>query len=408
MQPVMALNNEMLSGAFTQFARMSGQLAEAYGNLQSQVDELGAKLAAAREERAHELAEKERLADRLALLLETLPGGVVVLGGDGVVRECNPAAEELLGEALTGKLWREVVARAFAPRPDDGHDISLTSGARVNIGTCSLGREPGQILLINDVSETRRLQGRVAHLQRLSAMGEMAAALAHQVRTPLSSALLYTGALGRSELPDLQRAGYVERLRGVLTHLESVVGDMLTFARSGSLQLEAVDAGHLYQQVAATSAALCEREGVHFAGRFEAPGMVLRGNAEALHSVLQNLVVNAIQAAGDEDLRVELTAAPHPEGGLALAVRDDGPGIAPELAARIFEPFVSGRSGGTGLGLAVVQAVVEAHGGEVELRTAPGQGTTFTLRLPAVAMPEAPPSGGSAPKCVGGAGEGGR
>jgi two-component system sensor histidine kinase FlrB len=382
MHLVTALDQETLSSAFHQFTRMSGELVEAYGNLQAQVDDLGAKLRDARQERARELAEKERLADRLALLLEALPGGVVVLGGDGVVRECNPAAEALLGEPLAGKLWRDVAARAFRPRPDDGHDISLASGARVSLRTCSLGREPGQILLINDVTETRRLQDRVAHLQRLSAMGEMAASLAHQVRTPLSSALLYTGALGGHGLSEAQHAGYVERLRGVLTHLESVVGDMLTFARSGSLQLESVEAEALCARVAGACAALCEREGVHFASHCDAAGALLRGNAEALASVVQNLVVNAIQAAGDADLRVWLAVVRQPGGALAIRVRDDGPGIPAELAERIFEPFVSGRSGGTGLGLAVVRAVVEAHGGLVELESAPGAGTTFTLRLP--------------------------
>jgi len=102
-----------------------------------------------------------------------------------LTQECNPAAVDLLGEPLRHRAWSEIIARAFAPRSDDGHEISLADGRRVNLSTCPLGDEPGQIILITDVTEMRRLQDRLHHQQRLAAMGETAASLAHQIRTPL-------------------------------------------------------------------------------------------------------------------------------------------------------------------------------------------------------------------------------
>ena len=125
--------------------------------------------------RLKELTEKERLANRLELLLKVLPGGVVVLDGQGLIQEHNPTALDMLGEPLLEQSWSEVIQRAFMPRPDDGHDISLVDGRRVNISTCPLGEEPGQILLITDVSEMRQLQDRLSQQQRLAAMGETAA-----------------------------------------------------------------------------------------------------------------------------------------------------------------------------------------------------------------------------------------
>ncbi|MFX5472275.1 PAS domain-containing sensor histidine kinase, partial [Acinetobacter baumannii] len=92
---------------------------------------------------------------------------------------------------LVGMLWREVIARCFAPREDDGHEISLRDGRRLSIATRSLNGEPGQLILLNDLTDPRRPQEQLARHERLSALGRMVASLAHQIRTPLSAALLY-------------------------------------------------------------------------------------------------------------------------------------------------------------------------------------------------------------------------
>jgi two-component system sensor histidine kinase FlrB len=94
------------------------------------------------------------------------------------------ASEALLGEPLRGQLWINVVKRCFAPQHDDGYEVSLRDGRRVSVSTCPLGDHPGQVLLLTDVTETRSLQERLSQQKRLAALGEMAASLAHQIRTP--------------------------------------------------------------------------------------------------------------------------------------------------------------------------------------------------------------------------------
>lgn len=184
-------NSEDLQNAFEVFNDMSQQLANSYQELEGRVASLNQELVTAQNERLQELTEKVRVADRLQSLLKALPAGVVVLDAEGVVVESNPAAQSLLGEPLDGMTWIDVIKRAFSPKVDDGHDISLRDGRRVSISTEALGNEPGQILLLQDVTETRKLQEGLNRHKRLSDMGEMAASLAHQIRTPLSSALLY-------------------------------------------------------------------------------------------------------------------------------------------------------------------------------------------------------------------------
>jgi two-component system sensor histidine kinase FlrB len=370
-----------LEDAFDAFTQVSGRLIDAYRELETRVAGLQEELARTRGERMQELAEKERLATRLSLLLESLPAGVVVLDGQGIVRESNPEARALLGEELHGALWREIVQVVFAPRPDDGADVSLRNGRRVNIATCSLGPEPGQILLIHDVTEPRRLQDQIGQLRRLSATGEMAASLAHQIRTPLASGLLYAGSLSRRSLDTEARLNIARKLRQVLVDLEKLVEDMLAFARTGNFEVEEVTAEELYQALRRSLEADSDGRPLLHEANNQAGEAVIQGNREALISVFQNLFRNALEAGGD-GVRVVLGMGLTERGQVRITVTDDGPGISPEVQSRIFDPFFTTRSRGTGLGLAVVQAVVRSHGGTVSVASEPGEGSRFTVELP--------------------------
>jgi len=378
MKPVTHHSAEQLSEAFAEFEDASRSLSAFYHNLEQQVVLLTRELAAARSAQARELVEKQRLAARLATLLDALPGGVVVIDQHGRVQECNPVAQDLLGPVTRGEAWGAVVARAFAPRWDDGHDVSLVDGRLVNIATQALAGEPGQILLVKEVTETRRLQEQLAHHKRLSAKTEMAAAMAHQIRTPLASALLSTGNLRRAS-DEASRARAVTRTVKSLRKLERLVDEMLLFARGGQLEVEplAVD-----DFLAALEHAAGEAFGwADFDIVFEpAPGAgVVYANLAALTSIALNLIENAYHAANGRG-RIVISARIVDEQCLVRFV-DDGPGIAPEAQADVFEPFFTTRANGTGLGLAVARGVARAHAGDLTLAPSP-HGACFELTLP--------------------------
>ena len=147
-----------------------------------------------------ELDSLRQQASRLNHLLQVMPAGVIVLDGKGYVRQANEQASLLLGEPLEGELWRTIIARSFKPRADDGHEVSLFDGRRVKLSITPLVNEPGQLIVLTDLTETRQLQARLSHLQRLSSLGKMVASLAHQIRTPLSAAMLYAANLTRKNL----------------------------------------------------------------------------------------------------------------------------------------------------------------------------------------------------------------
>lgn len=367
--------------AFEAFMGMSAQLESAYRELEQRAERLTLELAAARSERLAQLADKERIADRLGTLLEALPGGVVVLDGAGRVCECNPAALDLLGEPLLGETWEAVTRRVLSDELQDAHEVHLLDGRRVSISRRTLDSQPGQILLLHDVTETRALQETVSRQQRLSAMGEMTARLAHQIRTPLSSALLYASQLADGQLKAADQVRFSTKLLQGLRQLERMVHDMLGFARGGAAAAESVPVRELLRDLEQSMVATLLASGARLNIDNQAPAACLQGNREALAGALVNLAANAVQATG-QGARLQVSVHETERGRLEIAVTDNGPGIPTELSERIFEPFFTTRPEGTGLGLAVVQTVLQAHGGGIRLETPAQGGTRFVLELP--------------------------
>ncbi|WP_276486846.1 sensor histidine kinase [Ectopseudomonas mendocina] len=367
-----------LEQAFALFNQMSNQLSESYSLLEARVNELKGQLALVSAQRMQELAEKERLAHRLQSLLDLLPGGVIVIDGQGVVREANPVARALLGQPLVGMLWRQVIARNFAPREDDGHEISMRDGRRLSIATRSLHGEPGQLVLLTDLTETRRLQDQLSRHERLSALGRMVASLAHQIRTPLSAALLYASHLNEQVLPAEQQQRFAGRLKERLHELENQVRDMLIFAR-GELPLpDRLSPSALFDALRA--AADAHVGGMSVRWQCDVRDGELLCNRDTLVGTVLNLIDNAIQAAGrDAHLKIHLYRR---DSQLRLCVSDNGPGMSQETLARLGEPFFTTKTTGTGLGLAVVKAVARAHQGQLLLQSRAGRGTCAIVSLP--------------------------
>lgn len=369
-----------LEQAFALFSQMSTQLTDSYSLLEARVTELKGELAVVSAQRMQELAEKERLANRLQHLLDLLPGGVIVIDGTGMVREANPAALDLLGEPLIGMLWRHVIARCFAPREDDGHEISLKDGRRLSIATRSLDAEPGQLVLLNDLTETRHLQSQLARHERLSSLGRMVASLAHQIRTPLSAAMIYASHLAEQALNVETQQRFAGRLKERLHELEHQVRDMLVFARGELPLTDRVTPAALV--AALESAAQTHVRDVTVRWQCDSPSGELLCNRDTLVGALLNLIENAVQASAGQ-CRIKIHA--YNRGNtLRLCVSDSGSGIEPAALARMGEPFFTTKTTGTGLGLAVVTAVARAHQGRVEFRSRPGRGTCAIVSLPLV------------------------
>ncbi|VAW94090.1 Flagellar sensor histidine kinase FleS [hydrothermal vent metagenome] len=369
-----------LEQAFSTFNSLSVQLTESYRELEKRVSDLNHELHDTQSDYIKELKAKERIANRLESLLSVLPGGVVVLDGHGLIQDYNRAAIDLLGDPLAKKPWYEVIQRAFSPRYDDGHEVSLVDGRRVKISTCPLESEPGQILLLTEVTEMRTLQDRLNQHQRLAAMGEMAASLAHQVRTPLASALLHASSLKREKLSNTERKTLSEKIVTKLGQLDLLVNDMLLYSRNGTVTEEDFSIPLLCEDIQLYAKPLLSSSRTKFKLLNKITDSYLFGNRKMLVSALNNLITNAIQAMGDNgEIIVETEKR---LGKLLISIRDNGPGMSNKVQHQIFKPFFTTKSDGTGLGLAVVTAIANAHGGIVRVDSEPGKGSVFTMELP--------------------------
>ena len=373
-------SREGLQAAFETFNQLSEQLSESYGVLEQRVAHLTDELNQVSAQRVEELAEKECIAERLEGLLKVLPGGVVVIDETGRVTEANPAAIDMLGEPLEGELWRNVIARSFSPRSDDGHEVSTKDGRRISIATRSLA-EQGQIILLTDQTETRRLQDELSRHERLSALGRMVSALAHQIRTPLSAAMLYAGHLCGGALSPEQQQRFSEKVLKRLNHMERQVQDMLVFVKGELALNDLLTTTELQQLLQEEMEVVVSSSSVHCHWDNACPSHLLRCHKDVLIGALLNLVNNSVQAATGS-LQLWIRFRLEADGYIAIEVKDDGPGIDEQIRECVKDVFVTTKAQGTGLGLSVVETVARRHGGEFLLTSEPGQGTCAAVRLP--------------------------
>lgn len=321
-------------------------------------------------------------------VLQALPAAVILLDQRGMIYQANPAAVAMLAEPLVGQAWFNIISRCFRPRSDDGLEVSLKDGRRVKLQISTVlshsdYTQPGQLIMLTDLTETRQLQSRLSHLQRLSTLGKMMATLAHQIRTPLSAALLYAQNLANPRATLQAQQQFQHKLLSRLHDLAQQVDDMLLFVRSGTAQQVApFTLGQLTEQLNTSIEALLQQHQASLTIQCSNMSWRLLGNQNALCGALQNLIQNSIQAVGAQAV-IHLQIAPsHQHSGmLALRLSDNGPGVTVALQQTLFEPFVTGRAQGTGLGLAVVQAVAHSHQGSVHY-VPTAQGACFELLIP--------------------------
>jgi two-component system sensor histidine kinase FlrB len=373
-----------LRQAFAIFSQASDQLSGAYQELQQQVAQLTRELAVTNGELRHQLIAKDALSQRLSLLLAALPGGVVALDAGGCVEQVNPAAMDMLGEPLLRLSWRVVTDERLLRTNVAGEwnlrHAATTSPCRMRIESSPADSAGRRILLIHDITEAHAMREQLRRKQRLTVMGEMAAGLAHQLRTPLSTALLYAAHLGNPALPGHECQSFAAKALERLRHMEHLIRDMLLFVKGETAEWETVVMSSMLAELQQVIEPQLSRRNLRFSVHDNSAGASLMADRKALCGALTNLLENAMQASRAGG-RVTLECASAGDA-VTLTVSDDGPGIDAEIQERLFEPFFTTRAEGTGLGLAIVRGVIQSMGGAVQVRSAPGAGSEFILWLP--------------------------
>jgi two-component system sensor histidine kinase PilS (NtrC family) len=383
-------------------------VAVAIGWLASRVSAVGAE---------HEVLQQEvtRLRLEASDILRNIRSGIVTVGGDGSLLYANPAAEELLGinaaelvgrpvEAIlrerSPELWAAIAAaQRHGERTVRGEGRLVVGGRSFPIGLTTMalalehGQRPSATAIFTNIADQKRLEQLHLRTERLEAVAELSASLAHEIKNPLASIRSSVEQLGRSRHADADEQSLAQLVVRESDRLAGLLTEFLDFSRVRVTHSHQVD----LLAVARAGADVVRRHpdcpsGTDIA--VEGEPLCVEGDEDLLHRVVVNLVLNAVQAAGS-GARVVVTVrraavgeVPYGvelEEPVLLAVSDNGPGVVEELRERLFDPFVTGRVGGSGLGLAIVQRAVQAHRGCVFLDDGPtpsGGGATFTVLLP--------------------------
>jgi PAS domain S-box-containing protein len=320
----------------------------------------------------------------------------VVYVNPSFLRTLGFGEEDVMGrDALTmlpdlSPLWvSEVVAaagrngwrgEALLPRHDGTNIPALLD---INLIRDDKGEMRGAVAIFEDISERRRMEEQLHRTDRLATAGEMAAGIAHEVNNALVGLLSHAGKAREETDPEKTRQA-IDRVEAQANRIADIVQGLLGFARPRTPERQPVGVRALIDETLELQRYDLDRAGV-VAEVDVAEGVPpVWVDPKQMQQVLVNIVANARQAMAEGGGRIELAA--RREGrDVLLSVHDTGPGIPPELLARVFDPFVTTKASGTGLGLSVSYGIVRAHGGDITVESPPGEGTTFVLRLP-VAM----------------------
>lgn len=364
--------------------RATQELNTSYLDLCERVERLTQELHQSRTQLMRELAEKEVIFQRLSAVVQALPGGILLVDRHDIVRDANPRAIELVGEPVIGELWTTIEQRAVNLRYESAEGDKRR---HVAVSVQPLGGSGEKLILITDTTAQHEIQQLESQKQRLMAMGEMAARLAHQIRTPIASTTLYLAQLARGDLAAAERGDICDSLSTALRHVEGTIDSMLGFIRGDTREL----VPRFLQDVMQEFEALI-RDGLSLNAEQLVVTPVDRsvrilGAREDLVGALCNLVCNAVQASCEApEIHVSVNALD--ARSIQIRVRDHGPGIDEAHLPHIFDPFYTTRAAGTGLGLAVVAMTVNQHGGDIGARNHPTGGAEFLISLPMLAPGE--------------------
>lgn len=389
---------------FNWFQESTVRLEEAYKHLEYKFEQVSLEL----EQKTVELKEETKrhglAREHLKILLGEIQPGVVMVDDQGHVIACNPSALSIMNMDPALDLKGKMLEKAF---PAHMRDLSALRSCLENPGllleeehwferpTGALpvqikysavvdhdGVLTGALCTMTDLSPLKKLEEEVQQAKVLSALGEMSATVAHEIRNPLGGIGGYAGLLARQlELTDPRRK-LVDKIIGGVSSLNKIVSNLLFYSRKTSLSRHSVNLGAFAEEVLDHVEIEAEKLGKELEIIRDLPvePVVVSVDPEKLQQVLLNLLINGVQALGESG-QIRLSVKSLDAKTVAVEIADNGCGMDSETLAQIFNPFYTTKTQGTGLGLAICKKLVELHGGRIEVESEIGQGTLFRLIL---------------------------
>ena len=354
-----------LAEAFALFYEESKKLESQQADLQQKINQL-----------TQELYDSNH---RLGILLNAIPAGVVLLENN-LVSLHNPSVLNFLPTIVIGKAL--TLPLDWQPSIAPGEYLIENAEGRRTIQLVRIDEGTRSIVQIQDITANIRLHQQSQQENRLAAMGKMAASIAHQFRTPLATALLYSSHLCDGKIAADESQEFAQRLRKQLLGLEKLSQDMLRFITNRPRKSELVPITSILQTAEQGIRPLCEEKGVTLRSQMSiAKDQLVNVEQQAIVNALLAILENALEVS-EAGQTISITASGNHQR-VTIVIDDQGPGIPNAMLESLFEPFSTGHSSGTGLGLAIAKNALEAHRGSIHAENYDG-GARFTIILPSM------------------------
>lgn len=392
--------------------RSSQDLILAYRALERRIQDLDTALEARNRALEASLQERERLQELLIRILEGLPLGVLVWDLQGNLMRVNGTAAALLGreaweggcsigEFLSGYLSENLLNRLLsAVSCGKSFQVEQRMSSRSGGEKSWLrfhgvplkdgyGKRLGGLLTLEDLTELKAMEEEIARSHRLAAMGQMAASIAHEVRNPLGSVHLFASLMAEEQSPK-ERLRMMEQIQGAIRSVDQLLSNLLNLARPLRAKRKNLDPMELLEECFKFVEPLAKQKGIELLLEPCNHGLKVWADPELLKQAILNILLNSFQATPQGGMVHAWVAVQQDKEGvnqemddfLEINLEDTGVGIPSEVLPRVFDPFFTTRSDGSGLGLCLVHNILRCHGGSVWIDSEEGKGTRVRLRIP--------------------------
>jgi PAS domain S-box-containing protein len=401
---------EVLRAAFQSFNETTQHLQKSYETLQERIKDLNLELEKKNLELESNLQEKEKVKNYLHNILESLTSGVIVVDENQVVTTLSQTAGAILNlspeqclnqplaQAVPHPVFPTLVERLKESQKGNliqDEELKNAEGRRIKVRVSASpvhdpsGAQLGTVLIIQDITELKQLEEEAERNDRLRAMGEMAAGIAHEIRNPLGSIELFASVLKKDSRDNTETVKLADHIVSGVRNMDRIISSLLLFAKSPEPSRQRCNINDLLLSILDSKTDLRSPDNIKIHCDYSKEEPLAQGDKELLQQVFLNFIRNAVQAmpkGGDLILRIEKNKSPdnntYYRHFITTTISDTGVGISSADRESIFNPFFSTKDKGTGLGLAIAHNIVKAHQGTIDVESQKGKGTTFTVNLP--------------------------
>jgi PAS domain S-box-containing protein len=398
--------NPFLQQSFESFDRATTRLQKAFADLEEKFEAINKELDSKNVELQEALAEKEHISSYLQNIIESLTTGVIVADMEEKTTIMNRCAEGFTGflrEDAAGVNVNLLLENRFPSDSEGRFDLKHFDGSvgekirlkgrKLEIFASAVktenDEEIGMVIVLRDITRLDKLEERVKRTEKLAAMGETAANIAHEIRNPLGSIGLFASLLIK-ELKEKKNRDRASHIISAVKDMDNKISNLLMFARDQKPLMKEVSIHNVLKEIIIFSEQILGKENIILTVNYEDVDPVIAGNAEMLKQVFLNLMLNAMQAmpgGGNLYIKTRIFGGKDEKKNshnpnVEISFMDTGSGMPDENIKKIFDPFFTTKEKGTGLGLAIAHNIVDIHGGSIDVEKNKGGGAAFNITFP--------------------------